>query len=192
MDKRSSGLKSPTKLPTFANDTALLEAPTDELHASSEGKAFLTSFESFFFKEALSSYLEQRQRAEEMIEGYIAPPEPVKKAVSNSNLAVLKKQKRQPWLHVDEWKVSNTTLVSDDESDSEELLPSELCKKLGIDGEDSPWYFDDSSDIVVLKNLPEAIRIPVPLFETLYPHQRSGIQWLAELRLRGVGGILGE
>lgn len=76
-------------------------------------------------------------------------------------------------------------------SDSEEPDENTLRRELDI-GNDSPWNLDESLQYVVLKKLPEEMRVPVPLFRYLYAHQRSGVEWMAGLRIKKTGGILGD
>jgi hypothetical protein len=57
---------------------------------------------------------------------------------------------------------------------------------------DSLWSVSEDSNEVILKALPEIVRIPLQLFTKLYDYQRDGIAWMAELYNRETGGILGE
>ena len=36
------------------------------------------------------------------------------------------------------------------------------------------------------------IRIPIKLYNKLYDHQRIGVEWIASLHMKGIGGILGD
>jgi hypothetical protein len=66
--------------------------------------------------------------------------------------------------------------------------------KLNLTGDDgSAWIFDrekslyrlDSRDFVWPK-----LTIPVSVFESLYQHQKIGVQWAASLHSKKMGGIL--
>ena len=56
----------------------------------------------------------------------------------------------------------------------------------------SLWSVSDDKKEVFLKTMTDTMRIPLPLFKTLYGYQRDGIAWMADLFERGTGGILGE
>ena len=73
-------------------------------------------------------------------------------------------------------------------------MDDDLRKDLEIDGNDTPWRLNSSQPLkyVELKKLPREIRLPVPLFKKLYSHQRSGIEWMANLFIAKTGGVLGD
>lgn len=85
--------------------------------------------------------------------------------------------------------------------DANYVTPEQLSVGSGMDqaalvellklGSDSPWSLDESLEHVLSKQLPE-LCIPVTLFHYLYPYQRSGLDWMAGLRLNKSGGILVE
>ena len=77
-------------------------------------------------------------------------------------------------------------------ADTQEVDEEALRRELRIKKDDSPWTLDDNLRTVVLMKLPEAVRIPVPLFRKLYEHQRLGICWMADLLIDKTGGILGD
>ena len=94
-----------------------------------------------------------------------------------------------PWVKEDNsaWKG-----IVVDRGDAEAMDKSSLLKHLGIDGSDSAWKLDDDLRMVFLSALPDEIRLPTALFRKLYKHQRDGIQWMSELKIEQMGGILGE
>ena len=82
----------------------------------------------------------------------------------------------------DNWKPDVPTV-----SDGEEIDEETLRRKLQL-GEDSPWVLDDTLQSVIFKALPEEVRVPVALFQYLYPHQRLGVEWMAGRRMAKTGG----
>lgn len=88
---------------------------------------------------------------------------------------------------MDQWK-ANVIQVSDGEEPDEDSLRKKLC----LDVDDSPWTLDDKLSCVVLKKIPKMVRIPIALFKGLFPHQRQGIEWMADLHIEETGGILGD
>lgn len=79
----------------------------------------------------------------------------------------------------------------DSESFEEENVPS-VEALLGLDDENSPWKYDNATQEVVWKSLPNSIRVPEHLFRKLYPYQRIGVDWMAGLYQKKTGGILAD
>jgi SNF2 family DNA or RNA helicase len=89
-------------------------------------------------------------------------------------------------------------IMEDDEKHSTDKhklqMDDELRKDLKIDSNDTPWRLNSSQTLkyVELKKLPREIRLPVPLFKKLFMHQRSGIEWMADLFIAKTGGVIGD
>ena len=90
-------------------------------------------------------------------------------------------------------KDSNSSIKNQQES-------KQLVFEENIDDQ-SLWKLDPRKEIYFLKNrycqLPKElispeIVIPVQLYDKLYDHQKVGIQWMASLHAKGIGGILGD
>ena len=80
---------------------------------------------------------------------------------------------------------------------------TDKMNKLTMESEDSAWVYEknkrefhlastqttDSKFEVVDVPWPE-FSLPVKLFESLYPHQKVGVQWAASMHVNKIGGIL--
>ena len=196
----------------ITSDSTILETPIDQLCKNdsndavetgdeqpttmdkSKKEAFRDAFEEFFFEESLFNYKMNREKSQALVESFMKKDEDKLKkerVPSSDRDKKPKKMIQQPWIHVDEWRLTNDTKAAV-VSDSEDSDSEDISSRLGIDGPDSPWELNMEEKKVVLKKLPNAVRVPFALFEKLYPHQRSGLEWMAGLRLDGRGGILGE
>ena len=188
-------LTNAKKMPSTLQDPQLLEVPMEEVSSESTSDDFKTTFEEFFFKEALSNLLAEQKQKEKLNQLLLKKHKrDAGKKKDFKTSKIFKIFQTKPWLHVDEWKVKASGVVSDSESELESASTLETKQKLDILSEDSPWLFvedDEKGTRVVLKKLP-TLRVPIRLFEMLYPYQREGLEWMAELRLKRTGGILGE
>jgi SNF2 family DNA or RNA helicase len=81
---------------------------------------------------------------------------------------------------------------------------------LGMIPPESAWWYDqdkrhfyleesdEESFTSAANNQPQQqqrwprLSVPMPLFRTLYTHQKSGVEWMAGLHVAGIGGILGD
>ena len=97
------------------------------------------------------------------------------------------------------------TFVRDDDSDSDSLSDRSgetSASKLVIKEEydDCAWDLKAESREVFLSDekfsMPEVswpkLLLPLELYESLYSHQKAGVQWLAGLHNMSIGGILGD
>jgi len=88
--------------------------------------------------------------------------------------------------------------INEDEkhfTDEDELeIDDAIRRDLKIDSNDTPWRLNSSQTLkyVELKKFSREIRLPVPLFEELFMHQRSGIEWMADLFIAKTGGVIGD
>lgn len=98
---------------------------------------------------------------------------------------------KQKWLAKDEYQL-DVALISESDSDGGANDITKVRHDLGLTAEDSPWYLDQQEWKVVLAKYPDTIRVPVPLFQKLFPYQRVGLEWLTGLAMDDSGGILGE
>ena len=76
----------------------------------------------------------------------------------------------------------------------------EIVLEANIDDK-SLWILNSREEIYFLKNschqLPKGLTwpeivMPVQLYDKLYDHQKVGVQWMASLYAKGIGGILGD
>ena len=83
---------------------------------------------------------------------------------------------------------------------------TEKMNNLTMDSEDSAWVYDKnkrefhlassqsstttSSMFEVVDDPWPELSLPVKLFESLYPHQKVGVQWAASMHINKIGGIL--
>jgi hypothetical protein len=79
---------------------------------------------------------------------------------------------------------------------------------LGMIPPESAWWYDQDKRHFYLEESEEEpfasaannqqqqrwprLSVPMPLFRTLYTHQKSGVEWMAGLHVAGIGGILGD
>ncbi len=77
---------------------------------------------------------------------------------------------------------------------------SDASEQLSIDGDNGTLWRRNKQDNYVLKGQCSLsgisawpkMNIPKKLYDKLYDHQKSGVQFLASLYVKGVGGILGD
>eukprot|EP00978_Attheya_sp_CCMP212_P020984 scaffold60734_cov59-Attheya_sp.AAC.3 len=72
---------------------------------------------------------------------------------------------------------------------------------VAMEEEGSMWYLDVKSDEYTLGDIKDSkdtgivwpsICVPRPLYDSLYNHQKSGVQWMASMHNNQIGGILGD
>lgn len=75
---------------------------------------------------------------------------------------------------------------------------TDKMKKLTMESEDSAWAYDKERNEFLLtraefENVDVVwpnFSLPAKLFESLYPHQKVGVQWAASMHSHKIGGIL--
>jgi DNA excision repair protein ERCC-6 len=87
------------------------------------------------------------------------------------------------------WVGTNGSTIHQDEDN--EMNLSCVQTLLGLDDE-SPWMYEPSTDEVVLKELSQSVRLPLSLFKKLFTYQRVGVDWMACLYKKKIGGILAD
>lgn len=90
------------------------------------------------------------------------------------------KNKRNPAL-----KKTSTTTCNKDDNDDENDPESAWCRK---EGSNDFYLSPQKRPDVDWPNL----YLPGPLYKQLYSFQRVGVQWMATLHAKGIGGILGD
>ena len=159
---------------------AQTQIPLDQIITSS--KSLSDSFEYFIACTALANILAKRKTKLEKAQSATGKPKDKDKN---------KKETIRLVSDDDDWKIDPGS-NNESESDFDDGDPELLRCTLGLNREDSTWYLDVTDRMIVLKAWPAAMRVPVALFQKIYAHQRSGLEWLSGLAKEGTGGILGE
>jgi SNF2 family DNA or RNA helicase len=117
---------------------------------------------------------------------------------SGSLEALLDKLTLKPSKEADE----DIGILDDEQSlgSEEESSDSENEDDEDVDTDDpgSAWCFDQGTQEYFLSKRKVSdvawpgLRLPKHVFSSLYDHQKTGIQWMAQRHAEGVGGILGD
>ncbi|GKY93801.1 hypothetical protein MPSEU_000347300 [Mayamaea pseudoterrestris] len=117
-----------------------------------------------------------------------------------NNLSLMRSKMDETLINlVDDAETSDRSMCSDDESfDDHTIEEDEESEDASLFDPDSAWAFNkqDQEYFLSKQKAPHvswpSLRVPAPLFKTLFPHQKVGVQWMAERHADNIGGILGD
>ena len=74
------------------------------------------------------------------------------------------------------------------------IQPSEItnANDAWCHDQDTDEYYLSSKNYCIPGVTWPALRLPAELFNRLFPHQKTGVQWIASLHSKKIGGLLGD